>query len=139
MNAVASSLIAFVFYASWSLVVNYSDFDAVGSSIRHASVQGGYSALMTYVLSKLVEYSYRVTACWKRVSLSMTVPAAFQSLFAYVVASANLSPSPLLTAAPSIFFGSAYCIFYVRTLARTKVVLCMDSARGRILPEMVDR
>ncbi|MEO0973249.1 MAG: hypothetical protein AAFX85_09150, partial [Pseudomonadota bacterium] len=125
-SAVAAS-VAFTCYAAWALWANRTH----PPDARHlaAVTQGLYSALVTLLLTTLVEWLYRghLTRTWRltRCILGSVVLLVVSSVAVHTVAG---TAELWLTVLPSWIFGSAYAVLYAVTLWRVECAQDEDRA-----------
>jgi hypothetical protein len=108
-----SSASALIGYGAWAVWIN----GGWGSSIalRSGWAQGLYSAIITLILSSLVEGLVRHLMVWKRF-LSILLPCLLLGVTSTTLHTLNGTPYPLLTLGPSYLLSCITIIVYVNIL-----------------------
>jgi len=118
-RAVLSSIAAFLFYGAWAFGVNISY--GTEAATKAACAQGGYSFLLTFIMTYLIEGLYAFFASLFASRLTISVLTALLScaiVFSgswWVNAMAG-TPEILQTVILGYIVGGVYCVTYVSNL-----------------------
>ena len=114
-----SAFAALLVYGCWAYWVNRAFGEEAG--IRAGVVQGSYSFFITFALTSLIEWLFRLTREW-RFQVSFLSVGACVSLYlmSWCVNALAGTPDIFMTILPSALMSSLYTISYILTLKRTQ-------------------
>lgn len=119
-RSLISAFAGLLAYGLWAYFANMAHGFKAG--IKAACVQGGYSFVLTFVMTMLIESLYRflIQKHWQRATV-MTIVTVCLTLYAsswllnYLVG----TPEILMTVLPGYVIGSMYTYSYVLKLAKS--------------------
>ncbi len=100
-------------YGSWAYFANMAHGEAV--AMRGGLVQGGYSLVLTFVMSLVTEFLY---AKIDKVGVTVAVVSIILFISAFTIHMLVGTPEILMTIAPGWVIGSVYTVAYLLGLRR---------------------
>ncbi len=123
-RSLISACIGFAFYGSWAVFVNF--MHGKESALKAGLVQGGYSFILTFFMTILLEAIYqkaRRVISVKNIAITVTVLASCSLAFSgsWFVNYLSGTPEIFNTVILGYIFGGLYSIIYTIGLARETV------------------
>jgi len=112
IRSLAAALAALIGYGAWAWFANSAEGD--GAAGKAALVQGGYSFVLTYVMTYVTEWLYCYTG--GRGWLTTFLSSILLLVSAYSIHRLAGTPEVAMTIAPGYFIGTVYTAFFVAYL-----------------------
>ena len=113
-----AGLAGFAAYGGWAVYANWSHGETI--AYRSGLVQGSYSFVLTWVMTLVTEWLFRVIPATPfRVVWLMGIVTPILFATAYGINYAAGTPEILMTITPGFIIGSTYTLVYVMGLQRT--------------------
>lgn len=116
-RSLGAALAGFLVYGGWAYYVNMSHGEFIG--LRSGLLQGGYSFILTFLTTLLMERLYRSFASHRFPAL-LTVLVTGVLLFTVpcIIHSIAGTPEILMTVLPGFLIGMVYTTLYTLSLRR---------------------